>query len=82
MRSLRGTGDTVDKETRDILLSLTREVVELKTLVLRNLEDDSDKEARVRKLEQWMYALPVAYLLTLGSIAASVFTTLTRSTGS
>lgn len=57
----------VDDETRDALMGLTREVTRLSTLVERSLEDHRDKESRIRKVEKWLYSVPVAYLLTLGT---------------
>lgn len=67
----------MESEAREVILELTREVSRLSTLVERNLEDNQDKEARMRKVEKWMYGIPAAYLLTLGTLA----TTLARTTG-
>lgn len=67
----------MDDDTRDVLLTLTREVSRLSTLVETSVTDGQDKESRIRKLEKWMYGLPVAYVLSLGTL----FTTLTRAAG-
>lgn len=67
----------MDDDTRDILLTLTREVSRLSTLVETAVTRDADKESRLRKLERWMYALPVSCLLALGSL----FTSIKQSTG-
>jgi len=67
----------VDNDTREILLELTRKVERLSTLVERNITDDDDKETRLRKVEKWLYAVPLAYVFTL----ASLITTLARTSG-
>lgn len=58
----------MDKETREILRQLTAEVSRLSTLVEANIAGDEDKETRLRKVERWLYAIPGAYVLTLGSV--------------
>jgi len=58
-------------------MALTTKVERLSTLVERNLQDDNDKEDRLRKLERWAYSIPVAYVLALGTMV----TTLVRTTG-
>jgi len=63
----------VDRETRDALMRLTAEVSRLSTLMERHMEADDDKETRLRRVEKWMNALPVAYVLTLGTVALSAF---------
>ena len=67
----------MDNDTREILLELTRKVERLSTLVERNITDDDDKETRLRKVEKWLYAVPLAYVFTL----ASLITTLARTSG-
>ena len=73
----------MDKDTREALLSLTAEVSRLSALVesharavdtyaARDDERDADKETRLRRIERWLYALPVAYVLTLGSVFTSI----------
>lgn len=78
----------MDKDTRDALLQLTADVSRLSAVVESHVtamdgymtadnERHADKEKRVRKVERWMYALPGAYVLTLGT----VFTTVIRTSG-
>ena len=66
----------MDDRTNDILMSLTSEVSRLSALVERSLLADDDKEKRIRKVERWMYALPVAYVLTLGTVFTTVAKTI------
>jgi hypothetical protein len=61
-----------DDDTRDVIMELTREVARLSTLVERNLRDDSDKEGRIRKLERYMYALPLTAFMAVASLFTSV----------
>ncbi len=75
----------MDKDTRDALLSLTADVSRLSAVVEShaaaaeryvkfNEERAADAEKRKRKIEKWLYALPGAYVLTIGTM----FTTVVR----
>ena len=56
-----------------MLMQLTSEVSRLSTLVEQSMEGADDTEARMRKVERWMYSIPVAYVLTLGTMATAIF---------
>lgn len=73
----------MDKDTRDALMKLTADVSRLSALMESHVkalerytegddERDADKEKRIRKIEKWLYAIPGAYVLTLGTVVMSV----------
>ena len=42
------------------------------------LKDSADHETRIRSLERWRYALPVALLITLVSTVSTIIQVFTR----
>lgn len=74
----------MDDKTREALMALTAEVARLSTrmdaamstveaYVNRDEERARDMETRMRKVEQWLHALPVALILAAGQIVFSIY---------
>lgn len=65
----------LERELTEIKVGLVRieERLEAHAQVhIRNSEDASDRERRIRTLERWRYTIPSSIILAIGSIIAAL----------
>lgn len=61
-----------DDQVTEAILSLTAQVSRLATVVERNVEDTHDQGKSIESLRRWVYAMPASFVLSIGTILATV----------
>lgn len=70
-----------DKDVYDALMTVTRELSRVATLLETLVKNDSDKEARLRKVENWIARLPATLFTAVAGAAGTVYMAVSKLTG-